>query len=254
MKNNIDNNFFTLNSYVKILQNKKTICIKDYSNHKMGGVLVRHDVDFSIDMAYEFSRHEKDNNINATYYILLTSDLYNPFSKDSKLKINQMISDGFEIGIHFDSTVYGDLDEEELIAKMSIEVDMFEKCFNYKILSYSMHNPSTSGIYIEYPNLISAYNIEIFSDENYISDSSYSFRGKDPFIFIQKSDYQLIQFLTHPIHFFNNDKNTYEKQLNTMMNKFYSSLDNTLSPNKTYSTGKHDYYIEIKKDKDYDEE
>lgn len=237
-------NFFKIHEYVDLLKDKKTICIKDFKKFK-NGILVRHDVDYSLDMAYRFSRYEKENNINSTYYILLTTDLYNVFSLDSQRKINQMIKDGFEIGIHFDPIVYGDLEEKELIEKLKIEIWMFESFFNIKIHSYSMHNPSSSGIYINHPDLINAYDSRIFSNENYISDSSYSFRDKDPRKFIQKSSNKLIQFLTHPVHFFSNGEISYEQQLNTILNKYYANLDAQWSVNRIYSSMKKDYIIKI---------
>ena len=60
-------------------------------------------------MAYEFSRIEERNQIVSTYYILMTSDLYNPISMTSQKLIKRMSEEGFEIGLHFDPTVYGEI-------------------------------------------------------------------------------------------------------------------------------------------------
>jgi hypothetical protein len=242
--NNEINNYIILDNYIKLLQDKKTICIKDYKKHN-NGILVRHDVDFSLDLAYEFSRYEKTYNINSTYYLLISSDAYNIFSQTSRNKILEMIEDGFEIGLHFDPSIYGDLNEQELINKMSIEIEIFERYFNYKIYSYSMHNPSISGVYIDYQNLINAYDSAIFTDDNYISDSSYSFRGKNPKSYLAKSEIQLMQFLTHPIHFFGDGTVKYEKQLNDILNSYYQKLDDVWIANKVYSSTKNEYTIKI---------
>lgn len=239
-----NNDYFILDNYIELLADKKTICIKDYKEHN-NGILIRHDVDFSLDLAYEFSRYEKTYNINSTYYLLVSSDVYNIFSQSSRNKILEMIKDGFEIGLHFDPSIYGDLNEQDLIKKMSIEIEIFENFFDYKILSYSMHNPSVSGVFIAYPYLINVYNSSIFTDDNYISDSSYSFRGKNPKNFLDKSEIQLIQFLTHPIHFFGDSTIKYEKQLNDILNSYYQKINNVWSVNKVYSTTKNDYTIKI---------
>lgn len=240
------NNFFDVNYYIELLQNKNTICIKDFNKYE-SGILVRHDVDYSLSMAYEFSRYEKKYNIKSTYYILLSTDLYNVFSTNSQKQITQMLEDGFEIGLHFDPTVYGDLSEEQLLDKMEIEINIFEEFYRTKIYSYSMHNPSTNGIYLNYPSLINAYDSKIFSDKNYISDSSYSFRGKNPREFLSKSKNELIQFLTHPIHFFGDGKISYEKQLNSILNCYYNYLDELWSVNAVYKNTKKEYNIDIAK-------
>ena len=163
--------FINIDEYIDLLKDKTTICVKDYKKHHKG-VIVRHDIDYSLEMAYEFSRYEKLNKINSTYYILLTSNVYNIFSYSSQKIIKQMISDGFEIGLHFDPLAYGDLGEKnDYLKKMTIEIEMFEEFYGKKIYSYSMHNPFASGIYLNNPELINAYDARIFSNENYISDS-----------------------------------------------------------------------------------
>ncbi len=243
------NHLFSIDNYLNLLSDKKTICIKDYNKHDFG-ILVRHDIDYSLDMAYQFSRFEKKKNIYSTYYVLLTTDIYNVFSLKSQTQINEMLSDGFEIGLHFDPVAYGDLNEKQLLNRMKIEINMFEEFYNTKIYSYSMHNPSTSGIYLNYSNLINAYDTKIFSDENYISDSSYSFRGKNPKEFLSKSKNELIQFLTHPIHFFGNGELSYEKQLNSILNNYYNNMDELWNINKVYKNTKKKYSINIIENRD----
>ncbi|MFO7619627.1 MAG: hypothetical protein R6W91_08280, partial [Thermoplasmata archaeon] len=45
-----------------------------------------------------------------------------------------------------------------------------------------------------------AYSKEIFSDDNYMSDSCMGFRGKDPYEFIKKATKIPIQMVFHPAH------------------------------------------------------
>lgn len=241
---NTKSKYFTINEYLKLLKDKNTICVKDYKKNS-NGIINRHDVDFSLEMAFKFSEYEKRNNINSTYYLLISSDLYNVFSPTSKEYIEKMISNGFEIGIHFDPTIYGNLNERELIDKMLIEINIFEQFYNYKIFSYSMHNPSLSGIYINYKELINAYDNEIFCDKSYISDSSYSFRNKNPYEFLEMSNNNLIQLLTHPVHFFGNSEISYEKQINEILNNFYYKLDANWNLNKVYLNTKKNYNIKV---------
>lgn len=240
------NKFIDIHEYLSLLKNKKTLCVKDYPLSK-NGVINRHDVDFSLDLAYKLSRYEVKYNIKATYYLLITSDLYNIFSKENRRLIEQMISDGFEIGLHFDPTVYGNLDENLLLEKMNEEINLIEKIFKIKIVSYSMHNPSLSGQYLENKRLINAYNSDIFSTDCYLSDSSFSFRGKEPLTFLQGSKDKLIQFLTHPVHLFSGMQISYEKPMNIIINNYYKKLNLIWSVNEVYSKQKEKYIIKLGK-------
>lgn len=230
---NIKDNFFNINSYIELLKDKLTICIKDYKKYN-NGILVRHDVDFSLELAYKFSRFELNHNIKSTYYVLVTSSLYNIFSLESKKIITEMIKDGFEIGLHFDPVIYGNLGEKELLNKMNLEIEIFEKFYSTKIYSYSMHNPSLSGIYINNNSLINAYDSDIFQENLYISDSSFSFRNKNPKEFLKKSKNQRIQFLTHPIHFFSDEFLTYKNQVKFMQQEYNNKINLSFNGNKCY--------------------
>lgn len=239
-------NYFTLDYYEFLIKQCKTMRVMDYPNHK-DGLILRHDVDMSLELAFELSRLEKKNSIFSTYYVLMTTDLYNPFSLTSKQLITTMINDGFEIGLHFDPSIYGNISIVELQKKLLYQKHVFEKFYDYKIFSFSLHNPSIHGNYFKVDNLICAYNSEITRENNYISDSSFSYRGKNPEEIIKKSKYQLIQFLTHPIHFFNDGKLSYEKSINIIMNKYYQKMDRIHKLNKIYAEQRKKYKIEINK-------
>ncbi len=244
---NKKNKYFTLNYYEYLLKSfPKILRVRDYPNHD-NGIILRHDVDLSIDLAYEFSRIEKRNSIVSTYYILMTSDLYNPFSNESKKIIKNMLEEGFEIGLHFDPTEYGDVSDSILEKHFVNEVEIFKSFFDCKVYSYSLHNPSIHGKYPNFTNYISVYGSGIFSDDCYISDSVFSFRGKDLPKFCEKSKHQLIQFVTHPAQYFSNGKVSYEKQINYIINKYYKKMDSIFQVNKVYSEQRSKYKIEIKK-------
>ena len=236
--------YFTLDFYEALIRRYKTLRVMDYPHHKTG-LILRHDVDMSLDLAFELSRLEKKNSILSTYYILLTTDFYNPFSLTSKQLITTMINDGFEIGLHFDPLIYGNISTVELQNKLLFQKNVFESFYDYKIFSFSLHNPSIHGTFFKVDNLICAYNNELTNENDFISDSSFSYRGKDPEEFIEKSKYHLMQFLTHPVHFFNDGKLSYEKSINIIVNKFYDKIDNIHKLNKVYAQQRKKYKIEV---------
>lgn len=199
----------------------------------LSGFILRHDVDFDVKKAYDLSKIEKNNNIKSTYFFLVSSDMYNVMTVDNKSMIKEMIDEGFEIGLHFDPTVYM-CNDEELNEKVKLESSILEDITKQRVQAISLHNPSVHGKYPEFEGYKNAYSNNYFNDEIYISDSGRSFRGKDPFEFIQNGKSKLIQVLLHPIHFSYVD----EKYIPTFARIFADKIkqfDRKMTIHKVYS-------------------
>jgi hypothetical protein len=223
--------FIDIYKYIELVKKAQNIiCVKDYKKHNRG-LILRHDVDESLDFAYELYQIEKENKVKSTFYILLTSDLYNPFSLKNRTRLKEMVESGFEIGLHFDPMAYSN---NQMLKNFKQEMEMFEKYLNIKLYSYSMHNPSITGEYIKYPNLIDAYSSDIFNNECYISDSTFSFRGKDLKEYIEKSNNQLIQLLIHADHLMSEGEISYRKPIEKMLKNYLKKIDDTYFVNSIY--------------------
>ena len=165
------------------------------------GVILRHDVDFDLKAAKRMSSIEMEKDIRSTFFVLLTSRFYNPLHSENRQILRAMCKDGFEVGLHFDPTVYGDIDEEEMGCKMALEASVLSEATGVPVDSVSLHNPSVHGRYPLFKGLHNAYDPDIFSDANYISDSCMDFRGKDPFSFVERAKSNTVQVVLHPMHY-----------------------------------------------------
>ncbi len=112
-----------------------------------------------------------------------------------------MVGDGFEIGLHFDPTLYPKESVEGLKEKAIFEASIVEFVTGKKVKSISLHNPSIHGQYPMFGGFRNAYAPEYFQPENYMSDSRMSFRDKNPYEFIKKAATNKLQILLHPIHY-----------------------------------------------------
>lgn len=83
--------------------------------------ILRHDVDMDLKKAAEFaefeSKIELKKRVKATYFVLLTSDFYNLYSKENIHLLKDILLCGHEIGLHFDEKKY--TLEEDFDAKKS---------------------------------------------------------------------------------------------------------------------------------------
>ena len=94
---------FSFDHYFEVLDYAKKSFhigpIKDFYKlqKKNKFLVVRHDVDFSLDKALEMAELEAKQNISATYFILLHSQYYNALSEQNIKKIKKFIKLEHEI-------------------------------------------------------------------------------------------------------------------------------------------------------------
>lgn len=101
---------FTYEAYENMILSlkKNNYEIVDYKNYegKERIVILRHDVDFSLEKALEMAELENKLNVSAIYFVLLSTDFYNVASKKSIEIIKKIINSGGTIGLHFDEQKY----------------------------------------------------------------------------------------------------------------------------------------------------
>ena len=158
-------------------------------------VLMRHDIDFSVDDALVMAKLECDLNLRSTYFFMLSSNMYNLLSKrnrDSVLEIKEM---GHKVSLHFDPTIH------ERLEVFLNEREAFEMAFKSDIDIVSIHRP---GKFLENNNIDlfgikQTYQDRFFKDFRYLSDSG----GKDVSLavseFLSSSSEQVLHLLTHPV-------------------------------------------------------
>ena len=213
------------NKLISKISKVRTFSVLDAFKKKLTkGLINRHDVDWSLDDAYNLSQLEQDNGINSTYYIRLNSDLYNPKSRKNRIILKKM-KRFFEIGLHFDSTIY---DKKNLKKGFFQEMNILNDIIEDKIYTFSDHMPRKNGFTKPYnKNVISAYNKKIFVKKNYISDSRYDYR-KNFLNYIDLSKNRVIYLLTHPEYYINS-KRSYKMIINRILKNFNSSAIEEMS-------------------------
>jgi len=158
-------------------------------------LLLRHDVDFSIEFAHKLALIESSQGISSTFFVMLTSNMYNLLSGEHQRIVKEISNMGHKISMHFDPTVYKDLSSVEY------EKNLFENLFGKKVDIISIHRP---GIFLENNNISlcgipQTYNDLYFKQMKYISDSG----GRDvlPKIseYLKGSREKGLHLLIHPI-------------------------------------------------------
>ena len=202
---------FSLEHYKQIifeLMNNDLIPTTDWRDiASKNTLLIRHDIDFSVDFAHELAFFESELGIRSTYFLMLTSNMYNLISSENQRLVKSIIKLGHKVSIHFDPTAH------ETLEKFEHEKRLFENIFNVEVDIVSIHRP---GPFLDNNNVSlngipQTYSDKYFRKMKYLSDSG----GRDVVPLI--SDYlcgdrsQGLHLLIHPIWWVSKGKNPTEK-------------------------------------------
>jgi len=166
-------------------------------------VLMRHDLDFDLQAAALISEIEADEGVIASYFVLLRTDLYNPFSSDGSAAVRRILELGHHLGLHFDCAAYPPESTISDLAEASdLEASLLEQWFGRKIEVISYHRPSklvlTGDPALSAPRS-HTYMREFTEAIHYVSDSRGTWAYGSPTDSDAFRDGGPMHVLTHPI-------------------------------------------------------
>jgi hypothetical protein len=214
---------FTYKGY-EILVNalkEKSYVFADYHDYERYSrcVILRHDIDNSIEKAVELAALERELGVKSTYFTLVTSDFYNPGSKKNIEGLRKIQSLGHEIGLHFDEMAYDGVDD--VVGTIKKESKLLSDILGTTISTVSMHRPSQKTLEANYeiPGMINSYGKTFFNDFKYLSDSRR--RWREPVLHIITSgQYDRLHILTHAIWY-----NDIEMDIHNTIKDFVTSAN-----------------------------
>ena len=173
-----------------------------YSTAARGGdadrkLLLRHDVDFSLDHLATIGEVDNEHGFMATFFIQSRSPLYNPFSIDAKGVLERLGHLGHRVGLHHDPVAGTHL------AAVKSDVELMERAgLLTETSTVSLHRPgimSTLLTDLEYaPRLHHTHEGE-FAKFAYFSDSACHRRDGPPHRSEAFAQGRPLQVLTHPL-------------------------------------------------------
>jgi len=191
---------FTTAHYIQTLKNyKKTHSFSFFDNCSSNDVILRHDIDFSLEDALRIAKIENKLGINSTYFVLLHSEFYNPFGYISSKLILEILKLGHKIGLHYDE-IFFEQTGVDISTGLEIEIDLLKQHFNTDVDVVTRHNPSVRGkkISVRLPSgAVDAMSKKFVVERKYLSDSVQYWREN---CFCNHQDnFQELQIVTHPV-------------------------------------------------------
>lgn len=170
-------------------------------------IVLRHDIDFSVENALKMARIEFELGIPATYFVRLHAKQYNPLEYKTFRLIKAIEDLGHEIALHHEPDfAYNFHDPIEYTKR---EIESFNLLFDTRIEGISTHEPARRGIMVneenikQFPIKYESYFPVFTKDMKYISDSGCRWREGDMKVWLEKGQEKLY-VNTHPFWWFEN--------------------------------------------------
>ena len=166
---------FSYTDYKEILRIIKEV--GTYSTYKKAltsdkFILMRHDVEYSVERAYELSKVEESMDFRSYYFFQWTNNSYNVLSKKNRDLIAQMHERGQHIGLHF--ALNGMTDINLIRERILKEAEMLSNMLGFEIKEFSFHRPSPDALSanLKFSSLLNAYQDDFFTYDSDASPSS----------------------------------------------------------------------------------
>ena len=198
----IDARTFSPASYAKLIAalRERGYKLRSYADAdpKAKHVIVRHDIDYSLDAANVMAKQESDLGFAATYFVLLRTEFYNPLSANGLAAIRSITDRGHAIGLHFDAALYPS-NRQTLEAAIAHECGLLEAALGKPVTVLSFHRPAPEfvGAQDRIAGRINAYGQKFVREMGYCSDSRGAWHHGAPLDHPAVSEGRALQLLIH---------------------------------------------------------
>ena len=172
---------FDLTHYRELLDAAKTggyTCAFFDRDPRAGDVLVRHDVDLSLEAALKLAELEAAEGVRATYFLMNQSVFYNLASAPGEAALEKLRALGHRVGLHA-VWPHTELDER------------FDPVIAW-------HNPDPPFMSEPVAGAANAMEQRFFHSDRYRSDSNQHWRFGCPHEELAHGEFEWLQLLTHP--------------------------------------------------------
>ncbi|NUR77766.1 MAG: hypothetical protein HOQ28_15955 [Thermoleophilia bacterium] len=143
-----------------------------------GDLIVRHDVDLSLDAALVLAEAEAEEGAWSTWFLMTRSSFYNLASNEGERAVARLRELGHRIGHH---AVYPNVDLDERFDPV-----------------VAWHNPDAEFMQADIPGAVNVMRAPFFDPPRYRSDSNQQWRSGCPHDELARGEFEWLQLLIHP--------------------------------------------------------
>ena len=197
-------NDFSLDGYRQLLHQLREREYRFCSFHDLqtdrADIVLRHDIDLSLEHAVNLATLEAEEGVQASYYVLACSEFYNLLTPSSRAALKRLVELGHEVGLHLDASISNE-QNGDLESIATLECHLIESVLGEPVRSISFHRPAKQ--YLDNADNLAgrlhAYQPRFFSDIDYCADSTGCWKYGHPLDRESVKQGKPIQLVTHPI-------------------------------------------------------
>lgn len=168
------------------------------------GLIVRHDIDLSLERAVAVGAVEAEVGVAATFLVMVDSPLYDLDSTAARIALATLVRQGHDVGLHMDLGPRGEragLQLEDVQPEIEACRDRLQAVLGDDVRSISFHRPADPLVAALAPvadvcGMVNAYAAPLM--RCYLADSAGAWRHGDPRPVLRNPPCETVQLLVHP--------------------------------------------------------
>jgi hypothetical protein len=168
------------------------------------GLIVRHDIDLSLERAVAVGAVEAEAGVAATFLVMVDSPLYDLDSAAARAALATLADQGHDVGLHMDLGPRGeraDLQLEDVRPEIEACRDRLQAVLGDDVRAISFHRPADPLVAALAPvaevcGMVNAYAAPLM--RCYLADSAGAWRHGDPRPVLRHPPCDTVQLLVHP--------------------------------------------------------
>lgn len=174
---------------------------KQRNGHLGPNVILRHDIDLSVQKALLMAKIEARLKVRSVYFLFPKSPFYNTFASFEESLIRQIISLGHYVGLHFDFARSNGKNSEATSQEIKREISFLQEYYDVRLDSVSFHRPKSLPFLnrlkiASYPHAYESFFLNTYY--TYLSDSRAQWRFGFPLDHPAYKKKQNLHLLIHP--------------------------------------------------------
>jgi len=195
--------YFSLPEYQALLQAilARGYRVRDFldADASQPHLILRHDIDVWPAYALPMAEAEAALGVSASYFVLVSSPLYNAATADCRALLRRLIELGHRVELHFDAAGHDDPQQRDAAAEA--ECTWLAALTGQQVRMISFHRPAADllGNAANLAGRPHAYQPRFFREMGYCSDSRGGWLSGAPLDHAALASGRALQLLTHPL-------------------------------------------------------
>ncbi len=177
-------------------------------------IFLRHDVDYSLDLAVELARVNASLNVSGTFFLLLRSQVYNLLSYRGLSRAREIQALNQRLAFHCALPPTIPDDDEDLARLVRSDFDLANRHIPDLEPVFSWHNPTFEVLSrsddLHVPGLVNVYGERFTKKAKYISDSNMRYSVTEFEDILTREHHSGLHLLLHPLNWIAGGKNMNE--------------------------------------------